>query len=296
MTTRTDLPQVTPDANIQLERPARVLLGWMNDEQAKLYLSGRQRGIEKPEYAEKILRTRESVNSRAVGVDQTGIIEEPPDELQTYVDNLKNHPKSSAYFLEGWTVKIVNLLKVCAAQPIVFVDHAEERVLEVDPNNIISIASVSLPTPMEQPTHLPAQFDQTKNAWIFSSRNPNLRIAGHFGGQVGEGFTGFGFVVQLSLSFVQVASLRGRYLLRDGYHRTYGLIKRGITKIPALVRDFNSLEEVGLPPGLLPQDAYLGDRPALLEDYHNNSVSEQIRMPATEKLIIIQGIELSTLG
>jgi hypothetical protein len=32
----------------------------------------------------------------------------------------------------------------------------------------------------------------------------------------------------------------GRYFLRDGYHRAYGLLSAGITHVAALVRDYPS--------------------------------------------------------
>ena len=84
-----DIPQINPDAIYKLDRPARALLGWMNDEQAKFFLSGGLKGIDKAEYAEKILRTRKSVNSRPAGLNQTEIIEEPPDELQNHINKLR---------------------------------------------------------------------------------------------------------------------------------------------------------------------------------------------------------------
>lgn len=87
-----DIPQINPDAIFKVDRPARILLGWMNDERAKFFLSGGLQGIDKPEYAEKILRARESVNSRPAGLNQTEIIEEPPDELRNHINKLIEHP------------------------------------------------------------------------------------------------------------------------------------------------------------------------------------------------------------
>ena len=66
--------------------------------------------------------------------------------------------------------------------------------------------------------------------------------------------------------------------------------------MPVLVRDFQSIEQIGLPAGLLPQDAYLGDRPALLKDYLDPSVSASVEVPATRKVLIVQAVEVNTLG
>jgi hypothetical protein len=97
------------------------------------------------------------------------------------------------------------------------------------------------------------------------------------------------FKIILFLALLYKLPLR---ILCDGYHRAYGLIKRGITKVPVLVRDFVAFEDIKYQPVMLPQAAYLGDRPALLQDYHNENVSEEIGLPTAEKLIIIQGLEL----
>lgn len=61
-----------------------------------------------------------------------------------------------------------------------------------------------------------------------------------------------------------------RYVVRDGYHRSFGLVSRGITRIPAYVRDFTTAEDLApagpLPRRTLPRSTWLGDRP-LLRDY-----------------------------
>src|SRR5262249_44109374 len=145
-------------------------------------------------------------------------------------------PIAAQYFAEGWSVAVADLTKVCAVQPTVFVDHASDRVRDVDAGDIASIARVSLPIP--QPAELPAQFDPVRNVWLFSAPNPNLRIMGHFGGQIQPGTIAFGFVVGISPSFVQVASFQGRLFLRDGYHRSVGFLQRGIRQVPVFTRAF----------------------------------------------------------
>ena len=63
-----------------------------------------------------------------------------------------------------------------------------------------------------------------------------------------------GFGVVGALSFMQVACLRGRHFLRDGYHWALGLLDRNITIVPAYVRDITAFEEMFPDPRtLLPQ-------------------------------------------
>jgi hypothetical protein len=143
---------------------------------------------------------------------------------------------------------------------------------------------------------MPFMFDQVRNAWVLSSPNPNLRVAAPFSGEVQPGSFGFGFVAELARSYVQVAGVGGRYFLRDGYHRTHGLLAAGVTWIPALVREYASIEEVAMPMGLLPPATYLGDRPPMLSDYLDATVSAETSAPVTTKIVLVQAIEISSLA
>ena len=271
--------------------PARALIGWMNEEQALLTLAGRRADQQVcPEHIQRAEQARKTVASRPAGVDQAHLVGPVPDDLVGHIETLRQHPASAPYFNEGWRVAIVDLSKVCAAQPCVFTEHADARVVGVDANSIVSLATVSLPIPT--PSVVSAQYNLFNNTWVFSSPNPNLRIVG----PIPPGVNGVGFVVAITPSLMQVISCRGRYLLRDGYHRAYGFLQRGITKVPALVREVDTFEGLGLPIGLLPQDAFLGDRPPMLTDYSSDDVSSDIVMPATQKVVIIHALELNTLG
>lgn len=95
----------------------------------------------------------------------------------------------------------------------------------------------------------------------------------------------------MSPSFIQVARFQGRYLLREGHHRSFGLLNRGITRVPAYVRDFATAEEMA-PAETLPSSAWLGDRPPLLRDYHDDLVAEPVLVPVPHRVIVIHAMEL----
>ena len=58
-----------------------------------------------------------------------------------------------------------------------------------------------------------------------------------------------------------------------------------------------SFEALGLPQvGMLPQDAYLGERPPVLADYLDDEVSAEVTVPVTQKMIMIAGLEVQTAG
>lgn len=279
-----------------IERPARVLLGWLTAEETQGLQSCGGTRLPTGEDAQRAEQARMAVAVRPAGVSQENVIVEAADELQDHIRRLQQEsPAAAMMFKEGWKVVIADLTSVCSLQPSVFIDHAERRTAAVDAGDIKSVAAVSLPITTEA-SKLPLQFDKTRQAWMLSSANPNLRIMGNWSGELQPRVLGVGFAISMMASFVQVARFQGRFLLRDGYHRTYGLLKRGITRVPAFFREFPNFEELGLPAGLLSQAVYMGDRPPLLPDYLDDSVSAEMPLPASQKLILVSGMELTPLA
>jgi hypothetical protein len=189
----------------------------------------------------------------------------------------------------------VDLSRVCSLQQTVRTDRATSRVAIVNPDDVSSIAKVTLPVRIDDEA-IPVQFDEDRRTWLVSSANPNLKLVGHYGGRVQEGAPlSFGFNVAVMPSFLQVARHHGRYVLRDGYHRAFGLLQRGISVVPALVRDFG-FSELGVGAGLFGTDVYLGDRPPLLPDFLDDTVAADVSIPVLQKMIVIQGMELTPLS
>jgi len=74
----------------------------------------------------------------------------------------------------------------------------------------------------------------------------------------------------------------------NGYHRAFGLI----TRAPAFVRDFG-VGPLGTDAGLVATDVYLGIHPPLLRDFLDDEVAADVDVPAVEKMIVVQGMELT---
>jgi hypothetical protein len=275
------------------QRKARALIGWLPAQEGALWLVGRQIGTPSAAQIAICEQARAAVSARPPGIDQTTLFEPLPAELQSHIDALRADATSAQVLNTSGTLQMVDLTRVCAAQPQIHTEDARRRVEGLTQDTLAAIAQVTLPLPSKET--LPVVFDPTKNAWILSSPNPNLRVVANFNGPVGPGLTGFGFAIALQKSYPQVAGLAGRYFLRDGYHRAYGFLAAGISKVPALVKDFATFEEVGLPQGLLPQSAYLGERPPLLTDYLSDDVSVDTLLPITQKMVVVQALELNSI-
>lgn len=286
-----------PRSSAQVERAARALIGWMKREDAeRVLLSNRVDATPEQEHVDAIRVAREAVAARGEGVDQTDLVMARPPELDGHVEALKASPAAAAMLTEGWDVALVDLRRVCGFQPLVFSDQAVDRVRGIDADDVAAIAAVTLP--VSSNVELPIQFDQVRQAWMVSSANPNLRIAGPAGPiQTPQQVPVLGFGVTVSASFVQVVRYRNRYFLRDGYHRAFGFLSRDIGVVPAFVRDMTAFEAMVPDPRLmLPQDGYRGPRPPILADYLDNTVSASVRVPAAHKMLVIQALELAPIG
>jgi len=164
-----------------------------------------------------------------------------------------------------------------------------DRTKGIEATDYVKLAEISLPR--FNPTNILVSFDPSKNAWVFSSPNPNLRILSPFNNNAGV----FGFVAGITSSFIQVVKCNDRYFTRDGHHRAYGFLSNNISKVPVLYKEFNSISEMGLPQGLFPIETLLSNRPPMLTDYFDESISGIGLFQRPTKILVIQGLEIGTM-
>lgn len=144
----TEVSTTEPGGPPRIVRTARSLIGWMPAEQAHRVQHGNRQDVAVSEGSvNRATAARQAVASRPPGVSQETVIAAAPAELDDHINALRQHPVSAGYFAEGWQVAVADLRRVCAVQPNVFIDHAVERVRDVDPRDIRAIATVSLPVP-----------------------------------------------------------------------------------------------------------------------------------------------------
>jgi hypothetical protein len=272
-------------------RPARALLGWLSEKQARGHLNVQRRDAELTDEQRRAVEQAHAQVAARARFEASSAVHGPcPEILFEHRASLYGHDRFSAMRNEGWEIAIVDLERVCVVQPTVLSDPDPRVEAGLDPGDLAALAKITLPIP--NPQVLPYQIDSTKNVAALSSPNPNLRTVGFRAQQIGQG-TLLGFVVEVATSFVQVAEFGGRFVLTDGNHRAVSLFKRGITRIPALTRKYAHGENLGLAKSVLSPATYLGERPPQVGDYWNPAVSAAISVPRVRKLVIIQAIEQS---
>ena len=89
--------------------------------------------------------------------------------------------------------------------------------------------------------------------------------------------------------FFEVAEFRGRWFLRDGYHRAYHLLQAGVDRIPAVVIYARSIEEVGATaPWFFDEEQLFSDRPPRVTDFFDSGMILRYERTALRKVIRIR--------
>jgi hypothetical protein len=188
---------------------------------------------------------------------------------------------------------IIDLRRVLALQKAIVLDGIEERVATACAGDWSSLAAISLPPFDFDAQPISGTFDRDGRGITFSSPNPNMRPGPVRNVKVEAGRL-VGFTVLFGLPYIRVTEYKGRYFLADGYHRTYGLIEHGITKVPCLLESASSLGDVtSNHPGAISHEDLMGPHPPLLTDFSDPDVSITIQAQAFRKVLRIRAEEFN---
>ena len=280
---------MAPEAPIL--RPARALLGWLSDKQARGVLTSHRPDVELTDEQQRAVEAaRAAVAVRQKFQALSPIVAPCPEVLRAHRAALYGHERFKTFRDENWEIAIVDLTRACVVQHTVATEP-DARFAHLDGSDLQALANITLPIP--SPQSLSYQVDSQRNVAVLSSPDGNLRVVGFAAQQVARG-TLMGFIVEIATSYLQIADVGGgRFVLRDGNNRAAALVKQGITKVPALVRSFGHGEDLAIPKGVLAPAIYLGDRPPTPLDYWDPAVSVDVGAQPRRKFILIQGIEQS---
>jgi hypothetical protein len=280
-----------------LKREARVLLAWMSEPQAHLALAeGAANAVLTGEQQALLARARGMLSTRAAGIDQNDLIRPWPAALHDYVTALQDNAGARSCLADGFTPALVDLSRVCACRPSVHTDGIKDRVSGAAVDDVRLLAELTLP--LAAPPEITLQFDHERLTFVTNPVSQDLQVVGAFSEPAPDGPPGtvsVGFQLRVTTSFVLVAGAAGRYFLSDGYERCIGLLRRGARYVPALVKDDLPLADLA-PPGMLPFEVLIGDRPPLLPDYWDADLSCSVQLPASRKIVVIRASELAIGG
>jgi hypothetical protein len=187
---------------------------------------------------------------------------------------------------------IVDLTELLSMQKAVCLDDIEQRVALASADDWTGLAEICLPEEGGDAT-LQGTYDRDGKGLTITSVNPNLRVTPVQNFLMpGSGVRVIGFQVVFGTAHVHVISYRGRLILKDGYHRCYGLLARGITAIPCIIeeaRGFSDVQAVGST--LIGAEDLLGSHPPRLADFHDPELSMTLEQQNFRKTIRISAEE-----
>jgi hypothetical protein len=179
----------------------------------------------------------------------------------------------------AWTLGVVDLRRLVSFQRRLVLN--DELIDGREPHDWTARTQVALPRGRN------STFDR---AWhtsgvTLTSENPDLTVRWH---TTHENDEVFALMVRHGSPFMEVGCYRGRWFLRDGYHRAYRLLRAGIFEIPAVIVQVVTLEELGAnQPWFFPEEVLFGRRPPLVTDFLADELVLRWNRPARRKIIRI---------
>jgi hypothetical protein len=284
-------------------RSVRVPLAWLDREESVVFQLGHIPGPneDKAPCIEKWARAKAAVALRPQFTN-TAVIEPLPASLEARGQKFIERPdlKQAMQGLE-WHLRMVDLSTVLAFQKQIMMEQIEARVEGMTAEDLDGLFSLAFPD--EKNEDLTASMDYAARSTTFTSLNPNLNVAfqgaadvaiPQVAGQPPKAMKMFGFIISIRPSFIQAVEYHGRVFIRDGYHRCLGLLRKGITRVPAIMVHARTFQQLGCNgPGFLREEILLSERPPFLRDLLDDSVSTSVQQVVTRKVVRIRADEFT---
>jgi hypothetical protein len=187
----------------------------------------------------------------------------------------------------NWTLGVVDLRYLLAFQRRLVFDP-ESQLLQIPrQEDWAALLSLSLGSARSIAHKMTVQeIDGQVSGFTLRSRNPDLQLRPlvDLRPQGSLPFSLYG-----GSPFFEVAEFRGRWFLRDGYHRAYHLLRAGVHYLPAVVIHARTISEVGATrPWFFNEDQLFSSHPPRVTDFLEESLVITYKRPRLMKMISIR--------
>jgi hypothetical protein len=263
----------------------RELIAWGLDEYS---YRDDATGFDSRELAARIAEASAILAERALYTSASALLEQETRDIQPLLA-LATQREDLCLEYRGldWTLGVVDLRLLLAFQRRLIFNPSRQALgmpVQSDWPGLMSLTVGSQRSTEHVLIHNGSETDRLDIS--LHSNNPDLQLR----------FTpktrGFG-AMPLSLyggtPFFEVAELRGRWFLRDGYHRAYHLLQARVDRVPAVVIHTRSIEELGATaPWFFGEEQIFSDRPPRVVDFLDNSMILHYERTALRKVIRIR--------
>lgn len=179
-----------------------------------------------------------------------------------------------------WSLGVVDLRTLIAFQRRLALDADGVQLSIPTASDWAALIKMSFGPP--KPVNYEVFHDHSLRTVTLRSTNPNLHIR-----------TGTGLVHPLTIHggdpFFEVARLRDRWFLRDGYHRAYTLLQAGVFTVPAVIVEVDTIEELGAnEPWFFDERVLFSKNPPKVLDFLNEDLIIKYYRPPLIKTVQIK--------
>jgi hypothetical protein len=245
-------------------------------------------GLSEGQFAKEIGRAKQTLTGRGCYEPCDVLLEKETARIQhLFAAHTQRTDLQDEYEGLEWTVGVVDLRHVLAFQ----------RRLVFDPE----LRALRVPKQEDWPALLSFSFgparsieyrmtfherDGQGSEFILQSDNPDLQLRPVPDTKVRspDPFSLYG-----GCPFFEVAEFRGRWLLRDGYHRAYHLLRAGVYYLPAVVIRARTIDEVGATQSwFFDEEQLFSSHPPRVMDFLDDDLVLRYRRPRFKKIFRIR--------
>lgn len=264
----------------------RALIAFLNDQEKYNILMGRlpMLGEDLAQIETKIEQYNLARVSRLPYTPTNPIV----SENDPILENIRSRPDIMQVFTSGgfeFRPVMINLKQVLSLQSTIRTDNLDERIhaSQKDSTSLLQLYFPSDP-PME------ATYKIDERSCTLTTSNPNLMYQPSIlvGAQT---LPNIALTPQIKPNFFNVAHYQGRYFVREGHHRTAGLLHHSTETsaiAPCILIEAQTIEQVGWQQGMFPISTLLSDYPPYLSDFWNESLSCDIIQKPVHRVIRMQ--------
>ncbi len=268
----------------------RVLFGHMKEPEARTFLAD----CVFPEDAGSRLEALCARAGRALDpVGPEGLIPDvvEDDGTSARLDEIARNPRIAEVVKDNsWSLRLVEIDRLACFQKRVNVDYAESVSSGVDLSSPQTLTDFCLTEKYlkrrselndERPDHLYAIRADGTDLRVLRSREETNES---------DSSRTISFQVGWGPPFVQVVHLADRYVLKNGYHRAYGIRSHGGRTMPCVLIEGRRYSELGSPgqPWCFGEEKVMSTRPPVFADFFSDEISSGVRMRAQGKVITVQ--------
>ncbi len=176
-----------------------------------------------------------------------------------------------------WSLGVVDLRDLLAFQRRLIFDAAISPPSMPAPGNWDALTPVAFASPRAIDFFLLASGE---SEFLLQSANPDLQLR--------RSSESCSLTLYGGSPFLEAAEYRGRWFLRDGYHRAYYLLRAGVFETPAVLIRAKTLAELGsVGAWFFPEETLLSSHPPQVTDFLNDALTIEYMRPRLLKTLRI---------